>query len=97
MPVLALHHAQVFYPAGQEARARRFYVDQLGLKEIARPASLQAQAGLWFEIPGGAHVHLESLDPSIPMEVYADGERVGPLPATMEAVRDALTVRVPPA
>jgi diacylglycerol kinase (ATP) len=43
----------------------------------------------------GAHVHLESLDASVPMEVYADGERVGPLPGTMEAVRDALTVRVP--
>jgi diacylglycerol kinase (ATP) len=42
-----------------------------------------------------ARVELESLDASIPMEVYADGERVGPLPATMEAVRDALTVRVP--
>ena len=41
------------------------------------------------------HVHLESLDASIPMEVYADGERVGPLPGTMEAVRDALNVRVP--
>ena len=43
----------------------------------------------------GSHVQLESLDASIPMEVYADGERVGPLPGTMEAVRDALTVRVP--
>jgi diacylglycerol kinase (ATP) len=43
----------------------------------------------------GANVHLESPDASIPMEVYADGERVGPLPGTMEAVRDALTVRVP--
>jgi diacylglycerol kinase family enzyme len=29
------------------------------------------------------------------MDVYADGERVGALPATMEAVPDALTVRVP--
>ena len=29
------------------------------------------------------------------MDVYADGERVGPLPASMEAVPDALTVRVP--
>jgi len=29
------------------------------------------------------------------MDVYADGERVGPLPATMEAVREALRVRVP--
>ena len=43
----------------------------------------------------GARVELASLDPSLPMEVYADGERVGPLPGTMEAVRDALTVRVP--
>ena len=29
------------------------------------------------------------------MDLYADGERVGPLPATMEAVRNALNVRVP--
>jgi len=56
--VLRLHHAQVFYPAGEEARARSFYAGQLGLREIARPASLQGQAGLWFEVPGGAHVHL---------------------------------------
>jgi diacylglycerol kinase (ATP) len=42
-----------------------------------------------------ARVELESLDPSVPMDIYADGERVGPLPATMEAVPDALTVRVP--
>ena len=58
MPVLALHHAQVFYPAGEEARARRFYGTQLGLREIERPRSLQGQAGLWFEVPGGSHVHL---------------------------------------
>jgi len=45
----------------------------------------------------GAQVYLESLDPSVPMEVYADGERVGPLPGTMEAVRAALLVRVPAA
>lgn len=42
-----------------------------------------------------ARVELAALDSSVPMEVYADGERVGPLPARMEAVRDALTVRVP--
>src|SRR5256885_2662703 len=58
MPVLGLHHAQVFYPAGEEARARRFYVEQLGLREIPRPVSLRGQPGLWFELPGGAHVHL---------------------------------------
>ena len=43
----------------------------------------------------GTTVALESLDDSIPLEVYADGERVGPLPGTMEAVRNALNVRVP--
>ena len=42
-----------------------------------------------------ARVELESLDPAVPMDVYADGERVGPLPAGMDAVRGALTVRVP--
>jgi len=41
-----------------------------------------------------ARVELESLDTAVPMDVYADGERVGPLPATMEAVSAALTVRV---
>lgn len=40
-------------------------------------------------------VELESLDPSVPMDIYADGELVSALPATMEAVRGALTVRVP--
>ncbi len=43
----------------------------------------------------GARVTVESQDPSVPIEVYADGERVGPLPATMHAVSNALTVRVP--
>jgi len=43
----------------------------------------------------GKNIELASLDASIPMEVYADGERVGPLPAAMEAVSDALTARVP--
>jgi diacylglycerol kinase (ATP) len=43
----------------------------------------------------GEHIELASLDASSPMDVYADGERVGPLPASMEAVPDALTVRIP--
>jgi diacylglycerol kinase (ATP) len=42
----------------------------------------------------GEHIEIASLVDT-PMDVYADGERVGPLPAMMDAVRDALTVRVP--
>jgi len=33
MPVLGLHHAQVFCPPGGEAQARRFYGGLLGLSE----------------------------------------------------------------
>jgi diacylglycerol kinase (ATP) len=46
----------------------------------------------------GATVTVEALESGpkgAPMELWADGERVSELPATMEAVRDALTVRVP--
>jgi diacylglycerol kinase (ATP) len=43
----------------------------------------------------GTLIELASLDSSLPMEVYADGERVGPLPGRMEAVADALVMRVP--
>lgn len=43
----------------------------------------------------GKNVTISSRDPSVPMDVYADGERVGPLPAAMHAAPAALTVRVP--
>jgi len=43
----------------------------------------------------GTTVTIASRDANQPMDVYADGERVGPLPATMEARSSALTVRVP--
>jgi diacylglycerol kinase (ATP) len=43
----------------------------------------------------GREVELTSLATDVPMDVYADGERVGPLPAAMDVVRDALVVRVP--
>jgi diacylglycerol kinase (ATP) len=42
----------------------------------------------------GSHVTVETLGRD-DMEVWADGERVGPLPATMEPRPDALRVRVP--
>ncbi|MCU1428081.1 MAG: diacylglycerol kinase catalytic region [Actinomycetia bacterium] len=47
------------------------------------------------QVHRGTHVTIESRDGSGAMDVYADGERVGPLPAVMEARPQALTVRVP--
>ena len=58
MAILALHHAQVFYRAGEEPAARRFYVDTLGLREVEKPESLKANGGMWFEAPNGGQVHL---------------------------------------
>ncbi len=52
-----LHHAQVFYPSGEEARARDFYAGRLGLREIARPETLRGRAGLWFQA-GAGQIHL---------------------------------------
>ena len=57
----SLHHVQVFYPPGQEAGARLFYAEFLGLKELPRPSTLRDRAGVWFEA-GPGHVHLSAQD-----------------------------------
>ena len=56
MPI-SLHHAQVFYPPGQEENARNFYGKALGLAEIERPKSLSERQGIWFSA-GDGQVHL---------------------------------------
>jgi catechol 2,3-dioxygenase-like lactoylglutathione lyase family enzyme len=56
---ISLHHAQVFYPPGQESRARTFYGQALGLEEIERPSTLRDRAGIWYAAPPG-HVHLSA-------------------------------------
>ena len=55
----SLHHAQVFYPPGEEATARAFYTTALGLPEIQRPSTLADRDGLWFEA-GAGQVHLSA-------------------------------------
>ncbi len=84
----ALHHAQVFYPAGEEARAREFYSGRLGLREIPRPVALGERAGLWFKA-GAGQVHL-SVDDDLglhPRRHFAI--RVGDLDALVAGLRSA--------
>ena len=57
----SLHHAQVFYPAGQEQRARAFYAGLLGLAELPRLTGGSGRAGLWFGA-GEGQVHLSVED-----------------------------------
>ncbi len=45
---LTIHHVQVAIPAGGEERARAFYGELLGFREVPKPANLQARGGVWF-------------------------------------------------
>jgi len=49
MTLEAIDHVQVAMPAGEEAKARAFYRDLLGLPEQPKPPELAARGGCWFE------------------------------------------------
>jgi catechol-2,3-dioxygenase len=50
-------HIQLAIPANEEANAREFYSDLLGLQEIEKPDSLKARGGCWFQV-GTQQLHL---------------------------------------
>jgi catechol 2,3-dioxygenase-like lactoylglutathione lyase family enzyme len=55
--VIALDHVQLAMPKDEEARAREFYGDLLGMEEVAKPEPLAGRGGVWFE-RGPVKVHL---------------------------------------
>lgn len=55
--ILALDHVQLAMPAGEEQRARAFYVGLLGLSEVPKPENLARRGGVWFEA-GALKLHL---------------------------------------
>ena len=55
--VTGIEHVQLAMPPGEEAAARAFYGELLGLPERAKPAELALRGGCWFEGPG-VKVHL---------------------------------------
>jgi len=56
-PFLAIDHVQLAMPPGEEARARAFYVEALGMTELPKPADLRGRGGAWFA-SGGVQLHL---------------------------------------
>lgn len=52
-----LHHAQITIPKGEEDKARKFYCDLLGLKEIPKPEALAGRGGFWLEL-GYVQIHV---------------------------------------
>ena len=59
--ILAIHHAQITIPKGEEAAARGFYCGVLGLREIAKPDELAGRGGFWLEV-GDRQVHVGTED-----------------------------------
>lgn len=57
MMLLRVHHAQITIPHSEEAEARKFYCDILGLKEIPKPESLKGRGGFWLEL-GETQIHI---------------------------------------
>lgn len=55
--ILAIHHAQIMIPLGQEDKARKFYCQLLGLTEIEKPTALKVRGGIWLEV-GQQQLHL---------------------------------------
>ncbi len=55
-------HVQLAMPAGQEDRARAFYIGALGLEEIPKPEELARRGGAWFR-GGLLTLHL-GIDPA---------------------------------
>lgn len=50
--ILKVQHAQITIPTGEEEKAREFYCEFLGLREIPKPESLKGRGGFWMELNG---------------------------------------------
>jgi len=57
MKILAIDHVQIAMPAGEEEKARAFYIELLGFTERPKPPELAKRGGAWFE-SGNVQLHL---------------------------------------
>ncbi len=55
--IVGFNHMQVTAPRAEEARARAFYGEVLGLPEIPKPVVLQSRGGAWYQC-GDLQLHL---------------------------------------
>jgi len=86
--ITGIDHVQLAMPAGQEERAREFYVGALSLAEVRKPDHLAARGGAWFESPG-VKIHL-GVDPDFrPARKAHPGLLVTDLRGLTDALRRA--------
>lgn len=99
MPITGLDHVQVAAPRtpDTEARARAFYGDLLGLREIEKPESVRATGGVWFTTAAGdLHIGLEEpFSPARKAHPAFVVEGLAALRATLEAAGVAISEAQP--
>lgn len=61
MAVVGLEHIQLAIPEGGEEKARKFFSDLLGMKEVPKPSNL-SPSGCWFK-SGSLNLHV-GVDPN---------------------------------
>jgi catechol 2,3-dioxygenase-like lactoylglutathione lyase family enzyme len=59
---MRIHHVNVVVPPGRTGDVIPFYVDVLGLRQVAKPAEGVAQSGAWFDIDESSQVHVSERD-----------------------------------
>jgi catechol 2,3-dioxygenase-like lactoylglutathione lyase family enzyme len=87
-PRYRLHHVLISAPAGSEEQARAFFVNVLGMTEVAKPANLAVRGGIWLDF-GDTQLHIGVEDPFRPAEKSHPAFEVD----DVEAVRARLTAR----
>jgi catechol 2,3-dioxygenase-like lactoylglutathione lyase family enzyme len=75
-------------PAGEEARARAFYVGVIGMIEIEKPAELQSRGGAWF-VSGDVQLHLGVEPDFIPAKKAHPALRCRDYSTLLQKLRDA--------
>jgi len=80
-----IDHVQLAIPVGAEDRARRFYVDTLGMTEVAKPAALAVRGGAWFRA-GSVELHVGVEADFVPARKAHPALLVEGLPEFVDAV-----------
>ena len=88
MPIVGIDHVQLAMPPGEEAKARVFYGDLLGLVEVPKPPELAKRGGAWFET-SGVRLHLGVERDFRPARKAHPALLVADLPALVERLRRA--------
>ena len=55
--IIGIHHIQITIAPTDEAAARVFYIDLLGLAEVEKPDSLKGRGGFWVQA-GDRQLHV---------------------------------------